>query len=201
MMPSLLPLADIALRLGRVNRATLHPDGERWETDTDHTVMLGLIACAVAAKHPELGLDLGLVAQLALVHDVVEAHAGDTDTFRLAVEGGQSDKEARELAALTRIMVDCAAWPWLAGKIALYEHQRAPEARFVRYLDKVCPRLTNSLNGGAAIRARGLPKEAALEHDRRLIAGLSEEYPEFEAVCGTLLRAAHEEFAQAWRVP
>ena len=198
MTASLLPLADLALRLGRVDRATLHPDGVRWETDTDHTVMLALITPAVAAEHPELGLDVGLVTQLAVVHDLVEAYAGDTDTFRLVVEGRTTDKAAREAVALERIAVECAAWPWVVRTIRLYEAQQVREARFVRYLDKVCPRLTNTLNRGAAIRARGLGKAASFEHDRRLIDGLAEQYPEFAAVCGALLRRACDESEAAW---
>ena len=46
-MTPAIRLADLILRFGRVNRATYHPDGERPESDTDHTVMLGILACAV----------------------------------------------------------------------------------------------------------------------------------------------------------
>lgn len=45
---NLTQIADLALRFGRVDRATLHPDGVRHESDTDHTVML------VEVLRPEL---------------------------------------------------------------------------------------------------------------------------------------------------
>jgi hypothetical protein len=48
---------------------------EQPESDTDHTVMLALIACALAPI-VDARLDVGLVAQYALVHDLVEAYAG-----------------------------------------------------------------------------------------------------------------------------
>ena len=199
-LSALLVLADLCLQLGRVDRATLHPDGVRPESDTDHTVMLAVIACALAERHPELGLDLGLVAQLAVVHDLVEAHAGDVDTFG-GDAASRAAKEARERRAQERIATDCAAWPWLNTAIETYERQALPEARFVRLLDKLCPRLTNVLNGGAAIRARGMDQTASVAHDRALIAGLAVQYPEFEGVVGPLLREAADASARAWRQP
>lgn len=75
-----LNLGRLALLFGRVNRITKHDDGMTLESDTDHTIMLSLLACAFASKYmPDL--DIGRVAQFALVHDLVEAYAGDTATF------------------------------------------------------------------------------------------------------------------------
>jgi putative hydrolases of HD superfamily len=71
---SLVDLARLALAFGRVDRtAVYHPDQTTPESDTDHTVMLGWAACAIAATwFPQL--DLGLVAQFALVHDAPEVY-------------------------------------------------------------------------------------------------------------------------------
>lgn len=197
--PSLLPLADLALRFGRVNRKTMHPDGVTWESDSTHAIMLSLIACSVAAKHPELRLDLGLVCQFAVVHDLVEAHAGDVDSFFTAAHGSADGKADREREALKRIAQDCTDWPWVVDLIHRYERQEEPEARFVRYMDKVCPPLSNTLNGGAAIRARGVGREGTQDpaHARRLAS----QYPEFAAVLDPILRAACDESERAWREP
>jgi 5'-deoxynucleotidase YfbR-like HD superfamily hydrolase len=187
-MNSLLPLASLALRLGAVNRATLYPDGVTAESDTDHTVMLTIMACAVASAHPELGLNIGLVCQFATVHDFPEAHAGDTDSFFTAATGYAPGKAEREAAAVERIEKDCADWPWLATMTRRYERQEEPEARFVRYMDKVCPPLTNTLNGGAAIRARGVGKIGT--QDAAHAARLAALYPEFATIVGAYLRDA-----------
>ena len=185
---SLLPLADLALRLGAVNRATLYPDGVTPESDTDHTVMLALMACAVASAHPELGLNIGLVCQFAVVHDLPEAWAGDTDSFFTAATGHAPGKAEREAAAVKRINRDCAEWTWLRAMMYRYERQEEPEARFVRYMDKVCPPLTNTLNGGAAIRARGVGKVGT--QDAAHAARLAATYPEFAPTVGAYLRDA-----------
>jgi putative hydrolase of HD superfamily len=99
---ALLALGALAMQFATIQRATYLADGTTHETDTDHTVMLGLMGCALAATH-EPTLDLGKIAQFALVHDLVEAYAGDTDTFNLTSELHRNNKSAREAAALERI--------------------------------------------------------------------------------------------------
>lgn len=93
-------LADLCLQFARVNRATHHPDGVRPETNADHTVMLGVYACSLAQRindemkdpHRLPYLDVGRVAQFALIHDLPEVYAGDVNTF------GAYDVEAKRRA-------------------------------------------------------------------------------------------------------
>ena len=184
-----LVLADLALRFGRVDRVTRHPDGRRLESDTDHTVMLGLVACAFAERHPGLGLDIGLVAQFALVHDLVEADAGDTDTFGITPDARERKAE-REAAALERLRGRLAATPWVCATIDAYEAQGAPEARFVRYLDKVLPRLTHALNRAIVQVEAGRTAAVLHTHHQRQLAELAHVYPEFAATVGELLAEA-----------
>src|SRR5262249_25082573 len=149
-------LGRLALTFGRVDRKTCHEDGTTPESDTDHTVMLGLAACALA-RHVRADLDIGLVAQYALVHDLVEAYAGDTNTLRALNDAGRADKAAREAAAYRRIAEQFAtALPWLPDTIAEYEQRTTPEARYVKALDKVVPKVTHILNRLATIRAQGV---------------------------------------------
>lgn len=188
-MNSILPLAALALRLGAVNRATLYPDGVTPESDTDHTVMLQLTAVSVAVRHRELGLDAGMVALYALVHDLVEAYAGDVNTF-IPDANAAKDKAQREAAALVRIEAECAAWPWVANLIRAYEAQQVPEARFVRYLDKAMPKLTHTLNHCAAIKRMGHTCDRLHEVHGAQVALLEAEYPEFAPIVGAYLRDA-----------
>lgn len=152
-------IARQSLAFGLVTRATYHEDGVTKESDTTHTVMLGLIACAFAAAHPELGLDVGLVAQYALVHDLPEAYAGDTSTLRALDPDAAQAKEDRERAAAERIAAETSALPWLATMIEVYEARQVPEARYVKAMDKVLPKLTHILNGGVSIHEGGMSIE------------------------------------------
>lgn len=141
-----IQLADIAFKFAATNRVTLWPDCETPESDTDHTVMLGLVACSVAHTYAP-HLDVGKIAQFALVHDLVEAYAGDTNTFGGLSENAILEKEEREQAALKRIERELEdSLPWVPTMIREYESLASPEARFIKVLDKAMPKLTRLLN-------------------------------------------------------
>lgn len=160
---ALVDLGRLALTFGRIDRtAVYHPDGVTPESDTDHTVMLGWIACALAARcFPEL--DAGLVAQFALIHDAPEVYAGDTQTLRIDT-AGHAAKAAREHAAVRRLTREFAGrLPWFPAALAAYEAQVLPEARFVRGLDKVLPKIVHLLAGCAGLRQFGVRRAELVE--------------------------------------
>lgn len=190
LVTSALQVAELALDFGRVNRATLHQDGVTPESDATHTVMLAILACSLTAKHPELSLNVGLIAQLALVHDLVEARCGDTNSFAMTDEA-RAEKERRETEALASIIAGFSAThPWLVETLLMYEREGCPEARFVRYLDKVTPKLTYTLNRGAYFRRAGITLAEVEDSHNRQIAKLGSKYPEFAGVVGRLLADA-----------
>ena len=143
-----IDLGALALRLSRVERITFHPNGRRPETDSDHSVMLGLIAPAFAARFfPKLNPNR--VAALALVHDLPEAYAGDTPTLKIT-PAQLAAKRMKEGLATDRIVEEFGdAFPWLTQTLVDYEAQVEPEARFVKALDKLLPKVTHVLNNGA----------------------------------------------------
>ena len=47
---NLIDLASLSLEFGKVNRKTMHKDGVTFESDTDHTFMLSMLACSMAQK-------------------------------------------------------------------------------------------------------------------------------------------------------
>jgi 5'-deoxynucleotidase YfbR-like HD superfamily hydrolase len=191
-----IELGKLVLAFGRVERATYHEDGLRPETDTDHTVMLGLIAAEAAASMRAWGsdLDVGLVVQYALVHDLVEALVGDVNSFGITPEL-KAAKDLREAEALTELYDQFGkTCPWLCHRLQEYEEQQVPEARFVRYLDKAMPKITHKLNGCAAIKRMGkTPGELIMAHDKQLVK-LRILYPEFE---GTVAERLQEELMKA----
>lgn len=151
----MLDVGRLALTFARVNRITKHEDGERFESDTDHTVMLSLVACAFAARYlPQL--DCGRIAQYALIHDLVEAYAGDTPTFGGISEEERREKEYREKEALNRLHHEFDdEFPWITEMIEAYESMQEPEARYVKSVDKIMPKITHALNGGVVIKQMG----------------------------------------------
>lgn len=149
-------LASFLLQFARVERVTLHPDGIRPETDSDHTIMLAVIACDLCPP----SLNRGVVAGFAIVHDLVETYAGDTQTLKIDA-GQRMAKDAREAAAFARIREEFGPDSWMVKSIENYESQRSPEARYVKLLDKVLPKLTHTLNGCKA--AKGITDYAGFK--------------------------------------
>lgn len=143
---AVIRLGELVSQFATIHRVTYLSDGITAESDTDHTVMVGVIACAVASAF-DPKLNVGLIAQFSLIHDLVEAYAGDTNTFGGLTEQGNTEKEEREAAALLRIESELSSsLPWVADTIKKYEALSTPEARFVKTIDKVMPKITRLLN-------------------------------------------------------
>ena len=171
-----LRLAHIVLQLARVNRVTRHEDGITPESDTDHTVMLALIAGAMACEYDDT-LDIGLVVTYAVVHDLVEYLHGDTDTLGGLSPEARADKEAREGIALEQLRTLTMGLPWVHRMIERYERKEDREAVFVYVTDKVMPKITHALNRGVVPLERGHGEERMrLDHDTQ-IAGLRARFP------------------------
>ena len=156
----LVDIASLISKFAKVNRVTLLEDGVTLESDTDHTVMLSVCACSVASKlHP--ALDIGKIAQYAVVHDLVEAYAGDTDTFNFNTVNWQ-EKADREREAFEKIKEEFSKnYNWIAGTITQYDKQEDDEAKFVKLMDKVMTKLTQRTNNAAYYKNNNLSKEEA----------------------------------------
>jgi 5'-deoxynucleotidase YfbR-like HD superfamily hydrolase len=179
LVDQVVELGRLSMQFGEVPRITFHPDGRTRETDTTHTVMLALIAPALAGL---AGVDPGLVAQFCIVHDFgAEVHAGDTGTLRQLTPAEQAAKKAREAASIAR--VDAAfrdTLPWLTDMIAAYERQDTPEARYVKAVDKAIVKITHLCNQGATVRAQGMTVddvEARYAAQRLELLGYAGDFP------------------------
>jgi putative hydrolase of HD superfamily len=154
----------MVLQFAKVNRVTLHEDGIRPESDTDHTVMLSVCACALADVLYKDKLDIGKVAQFAIVHDLVEVYAGDTNTINISKEK-REEKDKKEEASLQKIKEQFKdVYPWIHTTIEQYEKRATAEARFVKTVDKAMSKITNILNKGEAVKKLGISKEEVKRH-------------------------------------
>jgi putative hydrolase of HD superfamily len=166
---AVIDLGRLALAFGRIERtACWHPDGLKREDDADHTVMLGWIAPALAQRLYPGELDATLVAQFALIHDMPEVYAGDTSTLRID-SGGREAKAERERKAAWRIWCEFIdVLPWIPRTLADYEQQVMPEARFVRAVDKILPKIVHLLDGAKGLIEEGMtPAELRDVFDRQ----------------------------------
>lgn len=140
----LLELSRLTVRFAKVERAPRYPSGDR-ENDVEHSYHLALLATEMAADYyPEL--DVGLVAQYSLVHDLPESYVGDTWTFGIS-DKDQAKKEKVEKEATEWLLHELP--PNTAQLLKRYEQQTEPEARFVRFIDKLTPAIINIMAGDA----------------------------------------------------
>ena len=161
LVEKVIELGKMLLAFGLVERATYHEDQTTAETDTTHTVMLGIMASAYASKFAPY-LDTGKIAQFALVHDLVEVYAGDT--ISLGKKGEDTEKKEREEAALARIHQEYGEmFPWIPETIEAYEKLSSPEARFVKVFDKVLPKIVHLLTKGVTVKELGHTRASMID--------------------------------------
>lgn len=190
-------LADLVLRFGLIERKTKHADGETWESDATHTVMLGVISCQFAARHYPW-MDLGFIAQYALVHDLVEVHAGDINTLHGLSDEERESKRMREAMAYRRIKR--AHGGWVAETIRDYETYSirpgySAEARYVKAMDKLLPKLTHLLNSAVTLRESGMDRETfvnRMAEQAEEMRRYADDFPELFVLKAELVRAIAE---------
>ena len=207
-------LGRLALDFGRVDRATFHEDGIKPESDTTHTVMLSLLACEFATYiNSEVGrdwrrfvlkrqfekvrLDVGRIAQLVLVHDLVEARWGDVNSFAIPPEA-KAAKDAAEAKALAGLRIEFADAPWMLACIEEYEARTTPEAKLIHYLDKCTPKITHAANGCAALKGMGVTREEVIAVHTEQGMRLAAMHPHLHEIVSPLFQALCEASEAAW---
>lgn len=141
----LIEFNKLLLRFQAIDRALYMPQqGDRHENDTEHSYNLAMAAWFLSQQFPEL--DSNEVIRLALVHDLVEVHAGDTFPFHNPAE--VATKKQREDDSLEKLRDAWKDFPDMTDCMERYEQRDSPEAKFVYALDKVMPMIVNLLQGG-----------------------------------------------------
>lgn len=105
------------------------------ENDTEHSYNLAMTGWYLAQWFPDLNKDL--IIRYALVHDLVEVHAGDTFTY--GSEAELASKEQREHDALLKLEQDWGDFEEMTKAIHAYEERSDAESRFIYALDKIMP--------------------------------------------------------------
>ncbi len=174
------PLDGLSNLYADVKRATLDRDGNP-ETDARHAIHLMKMAVPYAREfYPEL--NLSKVAAYALIHDIIEAYAGDVPSLGMSPEQAK-EKHANEVRALMRIQEEYGAqWPEFVALIEAYESLADPEACFVKTFDKLDPGFTHFYNQGSEITGRyGFSEEdffSAMDEATVRMSEYSSEYPQ-----------------------
>jgi 5'-deoxynucleotidase YfbR-like HD superfamily hydrolase len=144
MIKNLFELIAFSQKFAGVTRTVKLGTRDAYESDAEHSYQVGLIAWYLAEKL-NLGAKRGKILEYALVHDLVEVYAHDTDPHRHS-EKFQQTKAAREQQALARIKSDFLDFPSLSENIANYEKHEDIESRLVYIVDKILPVINTYLS-------------------------------------------------------
>ena len=143
----LIEMQKLLLEFRAIKRMIYLPGKlDQQENDTEHSYDLTMAAWFLASHFPELDRDK--VIRLALAHDLVEIHTGDTFAYGDAEH--IASKKEREAASAAKLAKEWSDFPDLNTAITEYETGETNEAKFVYALDKIMPALMNILGDGYA---------------------------------------------------
>lgn len=134
-MQKVLSIIKMSGKFATVHRAVLNRRGD-FENDAEHSYQLAM-TCWAVNKQYSLNLSDELVLKFALVHDLVELYAGDTDAH------GEKEKlEAKkenEKKALAILQSEFTEHADMLKAIENYQSFDTPEAQLVNIVDKLIP--------------------------------------------------------------
>lgn len=134
-MRKILPIIHLASQFATVQRALGYREGHV-ENDAEHSFQLALV-CWSANEQYQLGFNEGLIMKFALVHDLVEVYAGDTDAH--GSQAAIASKKEREHKAFEKLKQTYGVFEDLIKTIERYETKTDPEAQLVSIMDKLIP--------------------------------------------------------------
>lgn len=133
-MKKIFPILKLTADLATINRTTGYRKNH-FENDSEHSYQLALASWSANEQY-NLELSNEIILKLALVHDLVEVYAGDTDAHDKAKIFSKKEDEAK---AFKKLKSEYANFKEMLNVIELYENQGSDEAKLVFFLDKVIP--------------------------------------------------------------
>ena len=146
-----------------------------------------MTAWFLAEYFPEL--DDTLLVKIALVHDLVEIHAGDTYVY--ADQALLDTKPAREKEALEKLKHDWEDFPEMISHIEDYELRSSPEAKFIYALDKLMPVMLIYINDGLTWKEEGITVKMLHDVKKAKVALSPEIQPYYDQLRDILLDSPH----------
>jgi 5'-deoxynucleotidase YfbR-like HD superfamily hydrolase len=165
-----IPIAEITDRfaalgrtvmgLGLIPRFTRHPDTANTpESVATHTVMVTTLACCLAnalntGGTLDVSFDVGLVAQIAVSHDLEEAITTDVSTVRPLSREQATAKRAAARAANRHLMTEFArTFPWMT---ILAYGETSTSRELVEFVDACAPKIAHDQAGCTDLIADGV---------------------------------------------
>ena len=144
-------------------------DGSRRENSGEHSWHLALMAL-VLAPHSREPVDLAVVVEMLLVHDLVEIDAGDAFVYDTDARAQKEELEPRAADRLFKL-VPGEIGTRLRARWDEFEARTTPEAQFAHSVDRLAPLLLNHANHGELWTNYGITADRALAYNAHIADG------------------------------
>lgn len=158
----ILDFQKFMFEFSEIERLIYLPDGkkkDRKENNIEHSYSLAMTAWYLSSSYPNL--DKNLLIKYALIHDLVEIHAGDEQAVG-RTKKAELAKALREKEALKIIKEDWNDFPDAIKHMENYENKSDSESKFVYALDKLMPLFLNLISDGKTWKIYGFSQEDIL---------------------------------------
>jgi putative hydrolase of HD superfamily len=154
-------------KLKIIFRQTRLFDNSRHENDAEHAWHLAMMAL-ILSEHAEEAVDLSRVIKMVLIHDIVEADAGDTFLYD---EDANEPKAEMEKLAAERIfgLLPRDQQTELTSLWEEFEARKTPDARFAAAIDRLEPMMQNALTSGYAWKRHNIRKGQVVAKNRPIV--------------------------------
>lgn len=125
----------LSIKASGIKRNTGYQTGHK-ENDAEHSFQLAIVSWSTNKQY-KLDLNDEKILKYALVHDLVEVFAGDTDAY--AEKKLINSKQKREQLALMKMKKKYNHLTEITDTIEQYELKQDPESQLVYILDKFIP--------------------------------------------------------------
>lgn len=175
----LIELHRLLLLFQNIKRMSYLPgEVKDQENDVEHSYFLAMVAWFLAPHFPHLDRDR--MIRLALAHDLVEVHSGDTYVY--GAQEHLATKAEREMAAIARLEEEWSDFSEMQQALQEYANKSSEEAKFVYALDKMLPPIINYLADGKAWLENGVTIEMFKAEKEKKIPKDSPIYPYYQQI-------------------
>jgi putative hydrolase of HD superfamily len=148
-------------RLKHTFRQTILLDRSRHENSVEHSWHIAVSAMIFCEYADAIGVDLGRVIRMLLLHDLVEIDAGDTYCYDEQAGAGQHERESRAAERIFGLLPADQARDF-RSLWDEFEDAKTSEARYAHAMDRFQAFLHNYFTQGQIWRQHGIRRHQVI---------------------------------------
>ena len=152
-----------------IKRQSYITDCETRENDADHAWHMAIMT-VLLSEYSNEDIDVLKTMTMLLIHDLVEASAGDTYAYDEEGKKTQAEREALAAEKIYSLLPEDQGG-YLKSLWLEFEEQKTPEAKFARTMDCFQPLILNDATNGRAWKEHGVKRSWVMRRNQNTGAG------------------------------